>query len=213
MTRHIALYLTALLLATACGSDAKIDSMTGYITLDTLSSTIAVREPDSTAVVVFAITEHTQLCGGALLEGNLAEVVYSDSQEKGVLPQAISITADKTFPQALGRWATRRSDTLHIDIELLPDGRIQQHAPADILTYTRWRLTAEEDIIELCGTLWLPSPSDKKQQKTEKKEAAHPTKRLPYNFRVKAQTDIDGDRRVLTILTSKNRKARLYKEE
>ncbi|MBQ5664382.1 MAG: hypothetical protein IIV41_00770, partial [Akkermansia sp.] len=79
-----------------------------------------INHPDSITPLKIAIQEETQFNGGAPIVGNIAEVVYLPAEEDGSLPTAVSVTADKTFPQALGKWESRNERNLDIEIELLP---------------------------------------------------------------------------------------------
>lgn len=206
------IYGLAAMVATACRSDVEPVVVTGYIAAGSDDTAIIISHPDSLLPVRIAITDATTISGGELVAGNIAEVIYVPTEEKKgvVLPKALQITADKTFPRALGRWASREDQRPKIDIELLADGTIKQFSPTDILTYSSWRLTGEEDMIELRGTLSLPPERKKEKKKTASDAELTPPSRRLKSFCVTAEIGIDGNRRTLIITSTKSRKAKLY---
>ena len=125
----------AAMAATACRSAVEPVVVTGYIAAGSDDTAIIISHPDSLLPVRIAITDATTISGGELVAGNIAEVIYLPSEEKRdvVLPKALQITADKTFPRAIGRWASREDQRPKIDIELCADGTITQLSPCAML--------------------------------------------------------------------------------
>lgn len=172
-----------------------------------------INHPDSTTPFRIILQEETEYSGGTPIVGNIAEVVYLPATEDNPLPTALSVNADKTIPQALGKWINRDNKRLEISIELLPYGRIVQSEPTGILTYTSWHLTGEEDIIELCGTLSLPPERPKKEKKQKKiiaSDSVVPPARRLRSFRVTAELGFDNNNKVMTITTNNGQKSKLH---
>lgn len=213
MKRFFIIYLLGLLSLTACNREIEPQSIAGYITEGSNSTMILITHPDSVAPMKILLHEDTKFSGGAPIVGNIAEVVYQPSEEEDIIPTALSIAADKTYPQALGKWESRNERSLDIAIELLPYGKIAQSEPSDILTYTSWHLTGNEDIIELCGTLSLPAERPKKDKKVKKGDEIDtlvlPTRRL-RSFCVTAKLGFENNNKMMTITTDNGRKSKLH---
>lgn len=213
MKQHFIIYLFGLLLLTSCQREIEPTTIVGYIAQGSTPEFIVIEHPDSLAPTYIAISENTSFSGGSPIIGNIAEVVYLPSESDEVANIAVSIAADKTFPQALGRWMSRDDRRLKVAIELQPDGKIVQSEPSDILRYTSWHLTGEDDIIELCGTLSLPPEPPKKDKKTKKvaeTDTILPPARRIRAFRVKAEIGFDNNNKVMVITSPKGRKSKLY---
>lgn len=213
MKRYIIIYIIGLLSLAACQREVEPQSIAGYISEGSTQNTILITHPDSLRPIKISIQEDTQFSGGAPIVGNIAEVVYLPTLDTESTPSALSITANKTYPQALGRWESRNERSIDIEIELLPYGKIVQSAPSEILTYTSWHLTSEDDIIELCGTLSLPPEKPKKEKGSKKRIEADttiiPTRRI-RSFRVSAKLGFENNNKVMTITTDKGRKSKLH---
>lgn len=213
MKHYITIYIIGLAALVGCHREIEPQVIAGYISEGSQSTAIIITHPDSLSPLRIIINEDTQFSGGAPIIGNIAEVVYLPADEDQMLPTAVSVTADKTYPQALGRWESRDERNLDIAIELLPYGRIEQSAPSEILTYTSWHLTDNEDIIELCGTLSLPPERPKKGEKPKVKgdsAAIIPPARRIRSFRVAAKLGFENNNKVMTITTDKGRKSKLH---
>lgn len=213
MKHHVLIFTISILSLIGCHREIESQAIAGYISEGSDLNTIMITHPDSITPLKIAIQEETQFNGGAPIVGNIAEVVYLPAEEDGSLPTAVSVTADKTFPQALGKWESRNERNLDIEIELLPYGKIIQTAPSDILTYTSWHLTNDENIIELCGRLSLPAEKPKKDKKVKKSNDADtvtlPTRRI-RSFRVAAKLGFENNNKVMTITTDNGRKSKLH---
>ena len=190
--------------------------MAGYI-VGTPSAEQITIEGDTIGLRSFNISDDTIIEGGVLVEGNIAEIIFTPTDEEGSLPYASLITTDKTYAQALGRWATDKGAQLEIDIELQPHGRIAQTAPADILRFERWQITGRENEITLYGTLSLP-PDWSAYNEARKKDKDTPLpERREQHFSVEAQLDKESDsnteiRRVL-VVNANGRESKLYLQQ
>lgn len=197
----------------ACHRAIEPQVIAGYIAQGSGKSLILINHPDSTSPFRIILQEDTEYSGGVPIVGNLAEVIYLPATEENPLPIALSVTADKTYPQALGKWVNRDNRRLEIAIELLPYGHIEQSEPSDILTYTSWHLTDQEDIIELCGTLSLPPERSKKEKKinssNDTDSIVAPQRRL-RSFRVTAELLFENNNKVMIITTDKGQKSKLH---
>ena len=188
----------------------------GYIESAMPEESIIIKG-DTIGVRHFAIDEQTIFEGGEMVEGNIAEIIYMPTQEEDELPLALTITADETYPKALGRWATEGKVPLQVDIELQPRGRITQHEPQQALRFTSWQLSGEENKITLYGTISLP-PEVKKEKKDKKEEEITIPTRRERSFSISAtltkQSDSNTESRMVLILrTEKGRESKLYKQE
>lgn len=207
------IYVLLSLVIASCKSSVENVVIAGYITAGSDETAIIITHPDSTLPTRIALTESTTFLGGDIVVGNIAEVIYIPNQPRDVvLPKALQVTADKTFPRAIGRWASRETHRPRINIELLNDGSIAQTSPEETLTYTNWQLTGEENVIKLYGTLSLPPVKSKKEKskKTASDEEVAPPPRRLMSFCVTAEIGAEGDRRTLTITSSKGSKSKLY---
>lgn len=191
----------------------------GYITADSSNEVLRI-EGDTMGVRAYAITDETEMVGGAAIEGNIAEVIYLPSEEVDELPQALTITTDASYPKALGRWQTEAKAQLQVDIELLVRGEVRQHQPEQTLRYTGWQLTGEEDEIILHGVLSLPpevKSKEKKSKKSEEDEITTPQRRERH-FEIKGKITKISDsntesRRAIVLRTDKGRESILYYKE
>lgn len=216
MTRLIITYTLLALLTISCREQSEPQRVAGYIIGNATQEQITIAN-DTLPATTFRISENTTQEGGALIEGNIAEIIFLPSEEPGVQPLAQLITADKTYPQALGRWKADKTAALKIDIELLPHGIITHHAPGEVLRFKRWQITAQENIIVLYGTLSLP-PDWSAYNEARKKDKDTPLpQRRETEFRVEARLDKQSDnntesRRVM-IFNTENKEARLYLQQ
>lgn len=105
--------------------------------------------------LAFAIDDDTRFEGGAVLEGNIAEVTYRPARDEQPAVATLVVT-DATYPEVLGRWATPENAALPVAIELLTCGRVAQSSPAEALAFTRWGLSGRDGEITLTGTLTTP---------------------------------------------------------
>ncbi len=213
--RHIIYALLALLLS-SCRTHVEPQIVAGYIVGTPSAEQITIKG-DTIGVRTFNISDETIIEGGVLVEGNIAEIVFTPTTEEGTLPDASLITTDKTYSQALGRWATNDKAQLKIDIELLPHGRIKQTAPADVLRFERWQITGRENEITLYGTLSLP-PDWSTYNEARKKDKDTPLpERREQHFSVEARLDKESDsnteiRRVIVVSTN-GRESKLYLQQ
>lgn len=211
----IVLLSVAFALTCACKREQEPQYIAGFISKIESEQFITIDSMGSGIIKRFTIDENTQRQTSALVEGNVAEIMYIPTEEEQT-PIAISVTTDDTYPKVLGRWTTPEGDKTPIDIELLTRGRIHQHLPEGVLEYTAWQLMAKEDTIRLIGRLSLPPivEKEKKKEKTEKgKEEIQPAPRREQAFTTIAVVGTESDRRTLTIINNKGQKSTLYKKE
>ena len=220
MKSRIISILTITTLLTACSQQQREPMIAaGYITADSSNEVLRI-EGDTIGVKAYAITDETEMVGGAAIEGNIAEVIYLPSEEVDELPQALTITTDASYPKALGRWQTEAKAQLQVDIELLVRGEVRQHLPEQTLRYTGWQLTGEEDEIILRGVISLP-PEVKSKEKRAKKgeeEDITPPQRRERHFEIKGRITKISDsntesRRAIVLRTDKGRESILYYKE
>lgn len=211
--------IIACLLCVACGKQAEPRYIAGYIT-EISDSQIVLEVPDSTpSQRLFAIDNNTSCDEGAYCEGNIAEVTYMPADEQGLLPQAISITSDMTYPRMQGRWQTDKDDKLQIDIILQPFGKVAQVLPTDILQFNSWQLTGVENEVTLHGTLSLPLSKERsknKEKENKEKIDTLPSRHTMHFSAVARLADDEGNteqHKVLIITTDKGRKSKLYPAE
>ena len=213
MILRIVTYSLVALIAIACHEPMEPQIVAGYIVGNATEERITI-ECDTLPATTFRISEQTIIEGGALVEGNIAEIIFLPSEEPNTQPQAERITADKTYPQALGRWTTDKGAPLRIDIELLTHGGITHHAPSEVLRFERWQITDQENIIVLYGTLSLPPDwAAYTEQRKKDKETPLPERRA-RGFRVEARLDKQSDnntesRRVM-IFKTEGKESKLY---
>ena len=198
--------------------DAEVEPMiaAGYVE-SAMSEESIIIKGDTIGVRHFAIDEQTVFEGGEVVEGNIAEIIYMPTQKEDELPMALTITADETYPKALGRWATEGKVPLQVDIELLPHGRIAQNEPKQAMQFTSWQLSGEKNKITLYGIISLP-PESKKEEKPKKGEEPTLPTRRERSFSISAtlakQADSNTESRMVLILrTEKGRESKLYKQE
>lgn len=212
--RYLPHILLASLLLTSCHEEPTPQTMVGLVA-QANEQTLTINN-DTTSVRRFAIDEQTILEGGALVEGNLVEVIYMPTED-GSLPTARLITADATYAEALGRWSDEQSGQLRVDFTLLPHGRISQQQPEGILHFTRWELSDEQGIITLHGTLSLP-PDWVEYNRLYKidKQTPLPTRRV-RQFSVRAaigrQSDSNTEIRHTLTIQSGHDRATLYLQQ
>lgn len=213
--------LTVAIFALSCQKQVEPQSIAGYI-IDTHDSNhIILNVPDSIpAERSYIINDNTLFCGGGIVEGNVAEVIYLPTED-GTMPIAQSVTADATYPRMLGRWKTDKSDNLQIDLNLQPHGVIVQLSPDGTLIFNNWQLTGEENVITLHGSLSLPpkreTEKEKKNKAQDNEELTLPTRQV-MQFSVKAHLAYDEEgnteqHKVLLITTDKGRTSKLYPTE
>ena len=202
----------ALLLLVACHKPAEPISISGFVhSADEKQLTLT---NDSIPSRRFLIDESTLIEGGEMAEGNIVEVIYLPSEVEGSAPTALHIITDKTYTEALGRWATEGESRLPIDITLLPHGRIEQSQPNDILRFERWELTAEEGTISLHGVISLPPDYAARAARLKAGEELEPPTRRERHFAVTARLDKQSDnntesRRVM-IFSTEDDQTKLY---
>ena len=210
--RHFIYALLTLLLA-SCRTPVEPQIVAGYIVSTPSSEQITI-EGDTIGVRTFNISDETIIEGGVLVEGNIAEIIFTPTDEEGTLPYASLITTDRTYSQALGRWATDKGAQLEIDIELQPHGRVAQSLPDKVMQFERWQITGTEDEIALYGTLSLP-PDWSAYNEARKKDKDTPLpERRARRFSIVATLDKESDsntesRRVL-IFKNNGRESKLY---
>ena len=213
MIRRIATYSLLALLSIACREQTEPQIVAGYIVGNPTEEQITI-ECDTLPATTYRLTEQTIIEGGALTEGNIAEIIFLPTEEPSAQPYAERVTADRTYPQALGRWTTDKDATLKIDIELLPHGNITHHSPYEVLRFERWQITAQENTIVLYGTLSLPPDWSAYNEARKKDKDTSLPQRRERAFRVEARLDKQSDnntesRRVM-IFNTDNKEARLY---
>ena len=164
----------------------------------------------------FAIDDNTTYESNGIVEGNIVEVIFQPTDDEQP-PTAIEIATDDTYPRALGRWANNEHSKLRIDIELLPNGRIHQHLPAQTMQFKSWQLTKDENIITLAGEVSLPPIETPKPTTQDSKDKGEPEEVAPARrtmaFTTTATIGVDGDRRTLTMRNNKKEQAVLYRAE
>lgn len=216
MLRRIATYTLLLLTLISCGEEVEPRIVAGYIATNATDESLTI-VGDTIPPMTFRLNEATLYDGGALVEGNVVEVIYLPSAEEGVIPWAERVTTDKTYPMALGRWATDKGAPLEIDIELQPHGRIAHHLPYQVMQFERWQITGTEDEIALYGTLSLPPDwSAYNEARKKDKDTPLPERRI-RRFSVVATLDKETDsntesRRVLRFKNN-GRESKLYFQE
>lgn len=188
----------------------------GYIASDASEEQLTI-VGDTIGSMTFSLNEATIIEGGALVEGNVVEVIYLPTATTDEQPMAERVTTDETYPKALGRWATDRGAALEIDIELLPHGEIAQSQPDRVMQFERWQITGVEDEIMLYGTLSLPPDWAAYNEARKKDKDAPLPERRARRFGVVATLDKLSDsntesRRVL-IFKGNGRESRLYFQE
>ena len=213
MTRRIATYSLLALLSIACREQVEPQIVAGYIVGDATEEQITI-ENDTLPATTYRLTEQTIIEGGALTEGNIAEIIFLPTEESSAQPYAERVTADRTYPQALGRWTTDKNASLKIDIELLPHGNITHHSPYEVLRFERWQITDRENEIVLYGTLSLPPDwSAYNEARKWNKDVPLPERRI-RRFSIVAtldkETDNNTESRRVMIFNTDNKEARLY---
>ena len=123
-------------------------------------------ESDPPRRLSFAIDDDTRFEGGDMIEGNIAEVTYRPAAE-GQPAVAVSVTADTTYPEVIGRWKTPENAKLPVTIELLVHGGVRHILPSEAMTFTRWQLEGSDDTITLFGTIKLPDEETPREFATE----------------------------------------------
>ncbi len=218
-TKHIfSIILSLTAFATLSCRQAEVEPMiaAGYVENIIPAEAIAIKG-DTIGVRHFAIDEQTEVEGGEIIEGNIAEIIYMPATQEDELPRALTITTDETYSKALGRWATEGKVPLQVDIELQPRGRILQHEPQQTMRFTAWQLTGEEDKITLYGIISLPPEVKKTEKKKGDEEPTLPVRR-ERSFSITAtlakQSDSNTEsRQVLILRTEKGRESKLYLQE
>lgn len=217
--RHIfSIILASMALSLLSCRRAEVEPMiaAGYIDAASSAENIIIRG-DTIDTRHFAIDEQTILEGGEMVEGNIAEVIYMPSQEEDELPLALTITADETYPKALGRWVTEGKVPMAVDIELKPRGRITQYQPQQTLRFTAWQLAGRENEIILYGIISLPPEVKKADKKKSDEEPVIPARRersFGITATIAKQSDSNTEsRQVLILRTEKGRESRLYLQE
>lgn len=217
---NVIYFAIATLLLTSCHKVIEPQRTYGFISQADEQQLII--ENDTATIRQFLLDESTEIVGGGVVEGNIVEVIYLPSEEG--LPQALSITTDQTYVDALGRWATEDETTqLPIAITLEPRGRISQSLPQQIMQFTSWELTGIEDEILLHGTLSLPPDWAKWQEENKRRRNNNNDERAPLperrerEFTTRARLDKQSDnntesRRVL-VFSHQNRESKLYFQE
>ena len=212
MLQRIATYTLLLLTLISCREVVEPRIVAGYIATDATEQSLTIIG-DTIPPMTFKLEETTLREGGALVEGNVVEVIYLPTED-GSQPLAERVTADKTYPEALGRWTTDKGAQLEIDIELQPHGRIAHNLPDQVMQFERWQITGTEDEIVLYGTLSLP-PDWSAYNEARKKDKDTPLpERRARRFSIVATLDKESDsntesRRVL-IFKNNGRESKLY---
>ena len=197
----------------SCREVVEPQIVAGYIATDATDESLTI-VGDTIPPMTFRLAETTLREGGALVEGNVVEVIYLPAVEEGAVPLAELVTADKTYPEALGRWTTDKGATLEIDIELQPHGRVAQSLPDKVMQFERWQITGTEDEIMLYGTLSLPPDWSAYNEAHKKDKDAPLPERRARRFSVVATLDKEADsntesRRVLRFKNN-GRESKLY---
>lgn len=91
------------------------------------------------------LDEETSFDGGELVEGNAAEVRYRASRRGDEL-HALEVTADETYPDVMGLWATDARAELPVELELLPRGALRQSLPPSLLRFDSWYVDAASGV-------------------------------------------------------------------
>lgn len=215
MLRRIATYTLLSLSLISCHEVVEPRIVAGYIATDATEESLTI-VGDTIAPMTFRLDEATLREGGALVEGNVVEVIYLPADE-GTTPWAERVTADKTYPDALGRWATDKGASVEIDIELQPHGRVAQRLPDKVMQFERWQITGIEDEIALYGTLSLPPDwSEYIEARKWNKDVPLPERRI-RRFSIVATLDKETDnntesRRVLRFKNN-GQESKLYFQE
>ena len=213
--RHFIYALLTLLLA-SCRTPVEPQIVAGYIVSTPSSEQITI-EGDTIGVRTFNISDETIIEGGVLVEDNIAEIIFTPTDEEGTLPYASLITTDRTYSQALGRWATNEKEQLKIDIELLPHGRISQTEPDQVLHFERWQITGRENVITLHGSLSLPPDwAEYNKLKAKDKDTPLPERReqqFSIEARMDKQSDSNTESRRVLIVNANGRESKLYLQQ
>ena len=216
MIRRIATYSLLALLSIACREQTEPQIVAGYIVGNPTEEQITI-ECDTLPATTYRLTEQTIIEGGALTEGNIAEIIFLPTEEPSAQPHAERVTADRTYPQALGRWTTAPKAQLQIDLELKPRGRVIQHQPQQALHFTSWQLSGEDEQIILHGIISLPPEIEKAEKRKKDEEPTLPQRRerkFKITARVTKQSDSNTEsREVMIFRTEKGVESRLYLQE
>lgn len=125
----------------------------------TTDTSLTLRNIEGDSILYLTIDEATTFDGGDLIEGNAVEVFYQPSRRGDVL-HALEITADETYPEAMGRWVTGPRAELPVDIELLPRGAVSQTSPPSLLRFDSWYVDGEtEGKIHITGEAVIAADS------------------------------------------------------
>ncbi len=215
MLRRIATYTLVLLSLISCHEVVEPRIVAGYIATDATDESLTI-VGDTIPPMTFRLNEATLYDGGALVEGNVVEVIYLPADE-GVTPWAERVTADKTYPMALGRWTTDKGASLVIDIELQPHGRVAHNLPDQVMQFERWQITGSENEITLYGTISLP-PDWSAYNEARKKDTQTPlperrTRRFSVVATLDKETDSNTESRRVLRFKNNGRESKLYFQE
>lgn len=210
-------YLGVLTLVIGCNSPTPYKRLVGFVDAGSNDSLLIVKPKDDLSKeLFFRIDESTKVNRAELIEGNIVEVEYM-APSTSVKYNASVVTTNTTYPKLIGRWVSRDRQGIKVDIELCPNGEIKQYAPKSILLFERWQLASQEEIIEITGTLSIPSekisqtddtsltPSEIKRRRKVERELR--------SFRTMVALEMEDDAPVLVFYNNIEGDARLYKKE
>lgn len=132
---------TAAASVSSCRGERPVLTAAGTVEAAT-ETLITLRNIAGDSTLRLIVDETTAFDGGDVVEGNAVEVRYQASRRGDEL-HALEVTADVTYPEALGRWATGPRAELPVDVELLPRGAVRQSSPPSLLRFDSWYVDAE----------------------------------------------------------------------
>lgn len=139
--------------AVAAAAAAAVSSCRGEMPVQVMAGTVEAADETSLTLRNIAgdttlrliLDEETSFDGGELVEGNAAEVRYRASRRGDEL-YALEVTADETYPDVMGHWATDARAELPVELELLPRGVLRQSLPPSLLRFDSWYVDAASGV-------------------------------------------------------------------
>jgi hypothetical protein len=161
------------------------------------------------------IDENTKVNRAELIEGNIVEVEYM-APSTSVKYNASVVTTNTTYPKLIGRWVSKDKQGIKVDIELCPNGIIEQYAPKSILQFERWQLASQDGLIEIIGTLSIPSEDIENQSNSDltpsEIKRRRKVERELRSFRTIVAFETKDDEEVLVFYNNIDGEAVLYKK-
>lgn len=209
-------YLGVLTLAIGCSSPTPYMRLVGYIDAGSNDSLLIVKPKDDLSKeLFFRIDENTKVNRAELIEGNIVEVEYM-APSTSVKYNASVVTTNTIYPKLIGRWVSKDKQGIKVDIELCPNGIIEQYAPKSILQFERWQLASQDGLIEIIGTLSIPSEDIENQSNSDltpsEIKRRRKVERELRSFRTIVALETKDDEEVLVFYNNIDGEAVLYKK-